>query len=112
MHKRYSFKGNRQPLLEIELRRLYGGTEATCSAALQTYSVIFQSGGNGTVTGTTAQTVNYNASTTEVTAVPSADYRFVNWTGTGGFVAKTTNPLTVTKVTSDQSIIANFANGK
>jgi len=88
---------------------IYGGTEATCSASLQTYSVTFQSGGNGTITGATAQTVNYNAPATAVTAVAATDYHFVNWTGTGGFAATSANPLTLASVTSDQTITANFA---
>jgi uncharacterized repeat protein (TIGR02543 family) len=53
--------------------------------------------------------VNYNGSTTAVTAVPSTGYHFVNWTGTGGFVTTTSNPLTVTNVTAAQTITANFA---
>jgi uncharacterized repeat protein (TIGR02543 family) len=41
--------------------------------------------------------------------VPSTGYHFVNWTGTGGFVTTTANPLTVTNVTASQNITANFA---
>ncbi|MFZ4856664.1 MAG: InlB B-repeat-containing protein [Desulfuromonadaceae bacterium] len=74
-----------------------------------TYAVDFIPGGNGTITGTPSQTVNSGASTTEVTAVPAVGYHFVNWTGTGGFITSTTNPLTVTGVTADQTITANFA---
>jgi uncharacterized repeat protein (TIGR02543 family) len=77
--------------------------------AINTFAINFVSGGNGTLTGTTSQTVSYGGSATAVTAVPSTGYQFVNWTGTGGFVTTTTNPLTVTNVTAAQTITANFA---
>lgn len=86
-----------------------GGTTAACSAAVQTNTITFQNGVNGTLTGTTSQTVNYGASATAVTAVPAPGYNFVNWTGTGGFVTTTANPLTVTNVTAAQTITANFS---
>jgi uncharacterized repeat protein (TIGR02543 family) len=85
-----------------------GGTPASCSANIQAYAVNFQSGGNGTLTGTASQTINYGASATAVTAVPATGYHFVNWTGTGGFVTTTANPLTVSNVTAAQTITANF----
>jgi M6 family metalloprotease-like protein/uncharacterized repeat protein (TIGR02543 family) len=87
----------------------YGGTTAACSAAIQTYSVVFQSGGNGSLTGSASQTIIYGHSATTVTAVPAVGYHFVNWTGTNGFATTTANPLTVTNVTADQTITANFA---
>ena len=86
-----------------------GGTTASCSAAIQTYSVTFQSGGNGALVGATSQTINYGGSTTQVSAVAVAGYHFVNWTGTGGFITTAANPLIVTSVTASQTIIATFA---
>jgi uncharacterized repeat protein (TIGR02543 family) len=47
--------------------------------------------------------------TTAITAVPDADYRFVNWTGDNGFVTTDVNPLIITNVTSDLNIKANFS---
>jgi len=85
-----------------------GGSNASCAAGIQTYSISFISGGNGTITGTTPQTINHGSSTASVTAVPAIDYHFVNWTGTGGFVTTTSNPLTVTNVSAAQTITANF----
>lgn len=87
---------------------LNAGTTASCSANIQTFAVTFVNGGNGTLTGTTSQTVNYNASATAVTANPAPGYYFVNWTGTGGFVT-TSNPLTVASVMAAQTITANFS---
>jgi len=72
-------------------------------------AVTFRAGGNGTLTGTTSQMVTSGGNTTEVTAEPAAGYYFVNWTGDGGFVTTTTNPLTLTNVTASQNITANFA---
>lgn len=77
--------------------------------ALPTYTIIYNSGGNGTLTGNTSQTINPGASATAVTAVPATGYHFVNWTGTIGFITTTANPLIVNNVTSAQTITANFA---
>ena len=81
----------------------------TAGFAIDTFAVNFASGPNGTLSGTTSQTVNYGGSATAVTAVPAANSHFVNWTGTGGFVTSATNPLTVANVTAAQTITANFA---
>ena len=86
-----------------------GDCSVVAGFALDTFTIGFGSGSNGTLTGTTSQTVNYGASATAITGVPATGYHFVNWTGTGGFVTSTANPLTVTNVTSSQSITANFA---
>ncbi|MDX2301762.1 MAG: malectin domain-containing carbohydrate-binding protein, partial [Microscillaceae bacterium] len=43
-----------------------------------------------------------------VTASPSANYQFVNWTTTGGVVASTANPYTFA-INSNQTLQANFA---
>ena len=90
-----------------------GAVTADCAVsatfAVDTFAVNFVSGSNGTLTGTASQAINYGGSATAVTAVPSTGYHFVNWTGTGGFVTTTSNPLTVTNVTAAQTITANFA---
>lgn len=87
---------------------LNGGATANCSANIQTYSITFASGGNGTLTGSTSQSVNHGSNTTVVTAVPTTGYHFTNWTGTGGFVTTSANPLTISNVTSAMAITANF----
>ena len=81
----------------------------TANFAINTFAVKLVAGPNGTLSGTASQTVNYGGSSTAVSAVTATGYHFVNWTGTGGFVSSTTNPLTVTNVTADQTITANFA---
>jgi uncharacterized repeat protein (TIGR02543 family) len=68
----------------------------------------------GAIIGTAKQTIMRGGSTVPVTAVPSIGYKFVNWTGDGGFATSTSNPLTVTNVQSDMIIVANFtqSNGR
>ena len=84
-----------------------GQATITPNFVLNTYSVNF-AGTNGRINGTVNQTINHASSCTAVTAVPSAGFKFVNWTGTGGFVTTTANPLTVANVTSAKDITANF----
>ena len=73
------------------------------------YTVNFSAGPNGTLAGSASQRVLSGRSTTAVTAVPSAGYHFVNWTGDNGFLTTSDNPLTVGNVTASQNIRANFA---
>jgi uncharacterized repeat protein (TIGR02543 family) len=83
------------------------GISATFAA--NQYIISFSSGPNGSVTGLASQSVSYNQSTIGHTAMAAPGYHFVNWTGTGGFITTTSNPLTVSNVTAAQSITANFA---
>ncbi len=69
------------------------------------YTVTFTVGSYGSITGTLVQTVPHGGNCTEVTAVPNTGYHFTGWTGDN---TGTDNPLTVTNVTSDMTINANF----
>ncbi len=69
-----------------------------------TYTLTYTAGANGTITGTSPQTVNSGANGSAVTAVPNAGYHFVNWSD-----ASTANPRTDTNVTANVSVTANFA---
>jgi uncharacterized repeat protein (TIGR02543 family) len=82
----------------------------TANYAINQYTVTFQTDGTpgATLTGTTSQTVNHGANCTAVTANVPTGYSFVNWTGTGGFTS-TANPVTVTNVTQNMTITANYA---
>jgi len=71
-----------------------------------TYTVNFAAGANGSITGTASQTVAENGDCTAVTAVPAQGYQFDGWTG--DFVG-TANPLTVTNVTKNMNVTANFS---
>ena len=81
-----------------------GDISVTANFAINSYTLTYTAGSNGTITGTSPQTVNYGASGTAVTAVPSTGYHFVNWSD-----ASTANPRTDTNVTGDISVTANFA---
>jgi uncharacterized repeat protein (TIGR02543 family) len=72
---------------------------------IPTYTVNFIAGDNGTITGTKTQTVNQGTNCTEVTAAPNPGYKFDGWSGD---YSGTTNPLTITNVTANMSITANF----
>ena len=91
-------------LLALSLAGCGGGSGG--SSALPT--VTFNTGVHGTLTGTTSQTVATGSATSAVTAVPAAGYYFVNWTGDNGYITSAANPLTVTNVTANQNITANF----
>ncbi len=81
----------------------------TANFAINSYTVTFTAGTGGAVTGTATQGVTHGGSCSPMTAVAEAAYRFVNWSGTGGFATATSNPLTVSNVTSDMTITATFA---
>ncbi len=76
----------------------------TANFAINTYTLTYTAGSNGTISGNTTQTVNYNGSGTAVTAVPNTGYHFVNWSD-----ASTSNPRTDTNVTANITVTANFA---
>jgi uncharacterized repeat protein (TIGR02543 family) len=75
--------------------------------AVPTFTVTFDPGG-GTLIGRASQSVASGASTGAVTAVPATGFHFVQWTGPGNFTSAS-NPLTVTNVTADQTLTANYA---
>jgi spore coat protein A len=81
---------------------------AAPAAFASPWAVNFIAGPNGSISGDVNQTVPDFGSTTAVTAVPNSGYHFVNWTGTGGFVTTTANPLIVSGVTTSMDITANF----
>jgi YD repeat-containing protein len=82
---------------------------ANFKAGTGSFVINFTAGSNGSLAGATPQTVNFNGSTTAVSAIPATGYSFLNWTGTGGFVTTNGNPLTVYNISADQNITATFA---
>ena len=76
----------------------------TANFAIDTYTLTYTAGANGSITGTSPQTVNYGADGTAVTAVPNLGYHFVDWSD-----ASTDNPRTDTNVTANVTVTANFA---
>src|SRR5678815_2866868 len=76
----------------------------TANFAINTYTLTYTAGPNGSISGTSPQTVNHGASGSPVTAVPNTGYHFVNWSD-----ASTANPRTDMNVTANISVTANFA---
>ena len=76
----------------------------TANFAINTYTLNYASGAHGTLSGTTSQTVNYNASGTAVTANPDASYHFTSWSD-----GSTQNPRTDANVISSKSVTASFS---
>lgn len=81
-----------------------GNLSVTAQFAINTYSLTYAAGANGTISGASSQTVNYGASGTTVTAVPSPQYHFVQWSD-----ASTQNPRSDTNVQGNVSVTATFA---
>jgi uncharacterized repeat protein (TIGR02543 family)/prepilin-type N-terminal cleavage/methylation domain-containing protein len=71
---------------------------------INSYTLTYTAGANGTITGITPQTVSYGGSGTAVTAVPNAGYHFVNWSD-GVLTAARTD----TNVSASISVTATFA---
>jgi hypothetical protein len=71
---------------------------------VDTYTVTYTAGANGTISGTSPQTVNQGASSTAVTATPDAGYHFVSWSD-GSLTAARTD----TNVTVNINATASFA---
>jgi uncharacterized repeat protein (TIGR02543 family) len=86
-----------------------GNKSVTATFVANSYTVTFQTDGTtgASLTGETSQTVTHGGNTSPVTANAPASHNFTNWTGTGGFTS-TDNPLTVTNVTGDMTITANY----
>ena len=74
------------------------------AASVLTFTLTYTAGANGTITGTSPQTVNYGADGSSVTAVPNTGYHFVDWSD-GVLTAARTD----TNVTANLSVTANFA---
>lgn len=75
----------------------------TLSVAWDTFTLIYTSGPNGTISGSASQVVNYGDSGSPVTAVANSGYAFTNWSD-----GLTSNPRTDANVTSNLAVAANF----
>ena len=72
--------------------------------AIQTYTLNYTAGANGSISGTTSQTVDSGTDGTAVTAVPAPPYVFIDWSD-----SSTENPRTDTSVTADVNVTASFS---
>jgi len=73
------------------------------------YSVKFLTSTGGTISGNISQTIlTQGASCTEVKATPNSNYQFSSWTTGSGQFYSSSNPLTISNVTADMAVVANF----
>jgi hypothetical protein len=72
--------------------------------AVNTYTLTYTAGANGTISGSTPQTVNSGGSGTLVTAVANTGYHFVSWSD-GVITAARTD----SNVTANKTVSATFA---
>jgi len=71
---------------------------------IPSYTLSYSAGANGSISGSTSQTITEGGDGSAVTAVPNSGYHFVNWSD-----SSTDNPRTDTNVTGNISVTANFA---
>ncbi|MGJ8653633.1 MAG: carbohydrate-binding protein [Opitutaceae bacterium] len=76
----------------------------TATFAINSYTLTYTSDVNGSITGSSSQTVNHGANGSTVTAVPNVEYYFVDWSD-----SSTENPRTDLNVSGDITVTANFA---
>ena len=76
----------------------------TLLKATSRFTLTYVAGEHGTIVGTTPQTVDFEGSGTEVTAVADSGYHFVSWSD-----GITTAARTDTNVTADHTFTATFA---
>ena len=76
----------------------------TASFAMNTYTLTYTAGPNGTITGMSPQTVAYGGNGLAVSAVPNSGYQFAQWSD-----GSTANPRTDSSVTANISVTAAFS---
>jgi uncharacterized repeat protein (TIGR02543 family) len=76
----------------------------TATFAINTYTLTYTAEANGSITGTSPQTIDYGTNGAEVTAVSDTGYHFVLWSD-----GKADNPRTDSNVTTDITVTASFA---
>ena len=76
----------------------------TANFTTETFTLVYKAGANGSLTGDTSQTVDYDTDGTTVTAVADPGYIFTGWSD-----GSTDNPRTDYYVTANIDVTANFA---
>lgn len=76
----------------------------TANFAINSYTITYTAGPNGTLIGSSSQNADYGTNGTPIAAVPASGYHFANWSD-----GSTANPRTDTSVTSNLNVTANFA---
>jgi len=70
----------------------------------RSYTLTYTAGANGSIAGTSPQTVDYFEDGNAVSAVNDVNYHFVSWSD-----GSTANPRQDVNVTADVNVVANFA---
>jgi hypothetical protein len=83
---------------------VYTHCKVIANFAINTYTLTYNAGAGGTISGTTPQVVEHGSNGTQVTAVPNANYHFVSWSD-----GVLTAARTETNVTANKTVTANFA---
>jgi hypothetical protein len=91
----------------LTINNVLADLDIVANFAINTYTLTFTAGPNGTVDGVAVvtQTVNHGATSVGVTAIPDPDCLFIGWTG--DYVGSN-NPLVFTSVTAGRTVTANF----
>ncbi len=63
---------------------LYANKSYTATFTINTYTLSYTAGAGGTISGTSPQFVDHGSNGTQVTAVPNANYHFVDWSDAVG----------------------------
>lgn len=84
----------------------YGAFEAVAGEPATTYSVAFDLSAGGYLEGPTPQTIISGGDSESVRAIPLSGYEFIGWTGG---IESIENPLSLTNITSDLFIHAEFS---
>ncbi len=67
------------PATSYTFKNVTAAHTISAAFAINTYTLTYTAGANGSILGTTPQTVDYGALGTAVTAVPATGYHFVSW---------------------------------
>ena len=88
----------------IVVANVQGPMNIYANFAIKTFTLVYTAGLGGTLSGETAQTVNYGGAGDSVMAVPDTGYHFASWSD-----GSTVNPRVDTNVVANVSVVAAFA---
>ncbi len=81
-----------------------GACTVTAVFTLNQYTLTYTADANGSISGTTPQTVNFGSNGSAVSAVPNGGFYFAQWSD-----SSTANPRTDSNVTTNITVAASFA---
>jgi uncharacterized delta-60 repeat protein len=75
---------------------------------INAYTLSFIAGDNGSIDGETSQNIPHGSDASAVTAIPDEGFHFKHWENSSGNFITDQNPLTVTNVVCDSTLLAYF----